>query len=129
MFGLQYEEKCPFCQKRFIANHGITTYYKIKDCGTSEYVQEWCPHCGKSYMRCCYDNDIMALRHAGCTLEETIEKVCEQFRSKYGRLGDSSVKSLEKICRDVYSVDLIKICIPIDELDEGDLIRSSCVCW
>ena len=52
MFGYRYDLTCPFCQKQYEADHGITAFYKIKDILC---VDEHCLHCNTQYIRPCGD--------------------------------------------------------------------------
>lgn len=53
MFGYRYNLICPFCGKKYEADHGITAFFKINDI---LYIEEHCYDCDTRYIRPCGDD-------------------------------------------------------------------------
>ena len=141
MFGLRYELKCPYCGKFFTADHGITSYFKIKGYGDTEYVKEHCYNCSEAYFRRCCNRDAMNMKLKGLTYDEAILELEKQDDEKnkkglgvfYKEITEQRLKEQEelriKYCNEVYSLKNEELYINIKDVDENDLTRSSVVCW
>lgn len=139
MFGLQYELKCPYCGKTFIADHGITSYYKIKGYGDEEYIVEHCRHCNKKYFRLCYSKDVMNMKNSGLTYEEALIKLEEkQNHANHFCFGNNVIpeehlkfqkESRIRRCNQVYFTKDEELYIDVENINEDDLTQTSVVCW
>ena len=141
MFGLQYKLKCPYCGKFFTADHGITSYFKIKGYGDTEYVKEYCYNCGEEYFRRCCNSNAMNMKLKGLTYYEAMLELEKQDNEKnkkfigifYKEVPEQRLKEQEERrienCNEVYSLKDEELYINIKDVDKNDLIHSSVVCW
>ena len=137
-YGLHYELICPYCGETFPVEHGMTSYYHIKGYGDVEYIKEHCVECETSYLRACYDVDVMNMKNNGIPYEEALIRLEKQdtFKNKYFRgkhITEQLLKEQEeqriKSCNNVYFTDDKKLYIDIDDINKEDLTISSEVFW
>lgn len=134
MFGISYKTKCPCCGKIYEANHGGTSFYKIKGQEElGEYIEEWCPHCDKPYLRLNCDSNIILMRELGKTLNEAIEckiSMVESHRQKaclrHYNLPFETIEKIKRECSFIYEIDLNKLYAYYD-INKEDLIPSGVV--
>ena len=134
MFGLRYDTKCPICGKVYEANHGITSYYKIRGKEhLGEYIEERHWECGAKYLRLCVDNCIFNMKESGISLEDAINKEIENKAKKlsyYKTLPEYIIESIKEECEHIYNnVTKDDLYLYYEGLTDDNLILSSSVCW
>lgn len=128
MFGIRYKVLCPKCKQMFVADHGITPYFRINRRINGRYCQEDCTECGHKFFKLELDEQTYLARVNGLSVSEAIEERLSMIRS-YRKTDDIDVQCITNLVTDIYSIPEQDICIDLDSVSVEDLVPVGCCCY